>query len=716
MDEKIRAYVCTGCGIGQCMDPQKLARVASEEHGLPVQVHPPLCVPEGVEFLRKDIQQEGAEKIVIAACSERVNWDVFSSDSLQVGMIERVNIREQVAWSKPPNDEETQSLAEDYLRMGIARAQKGKQPEPQTKATERTLLVVGGGITGMTAALEAAGAESDVVLVEKEATLGGWLARFHKMYPTRSPYRELEDPTVDAMIDEIRENPKVTIFTSSQIEKISGEPGSFDVTISQDGVSIPFRVGSAVVATGWEPYDPGGLEHLGFGKYCNVINNVAVEEIAKAGKIARPSDGKPVRSVAFIQRLGSRREDPFSYGSIVGDMVTLKQALYFRKQNPEATVYIFYEDMITPGQYEDFYRRVQEEKRVLFTKGDVKKITEDSDGSLVLDVENTLIGGGIRVTVDMVVLATGMVPTTVQSDILHLGYKQGPELPDLKYGFPNSNYICFPYETRRTGVYAAGCVRESMDVVSSVEDASGAALKAIQSLELISKGSAVHPRVGDLSLPITNLQGCTKCGRCSEECPFGAIEVDEGGFPQLSSNRCRRCGICMGACPTRVISFEDYNVEQLSSMIKAIEFPEDLEKFRILAFACENDAYPAFDMAGINRLAYDASVRVIPVRCLGSLNVVLVIDALSQGIDGVMLMGCKSGADYQCHFIRGSELSQKRAANIQERVGKLMLEEERVKSIEIEITEYDLIPNMVAEFVEVMKRIGPNPYKGFSTL
>ena len=721
MPKSIRTYVCTGCGIGECLNTQKLANVSANELGVDAVVHPPLCVPEGVDLLRKDIETAGADQVVIAACSERVNWDVFSTESLGVSMVERVNIREQVAWSKPPNEEETQMLAEDYVRMGIVRAQKSEPPPPKTEATERAILVVGGGVSGLTAAIEAADSGSDVILVEKAATLGGWLARFHKMYPTRPPYRELEVIDIEGKARQAQDHPRVKVLTSAEVEKISGRPGSFDVLIRQDENPVPVRVGSVVLATGWQPYDPSHIEYLGFGKYPNVIDSVTMEELAAQalspsegkGVIARPSDGKVVQSVAFIQRVGSRTMDRFSYSSSVSDLVALKQAEYVRELNPTAVSYVIYDHMVTPGQAELFYKKVQEEDRIMFTKGDVTGISEDATGNMLVDVENTLIGGNIRLQVDMVVLATGMVPTTAEAGILHLDYKQGPDLPITKHGYPDSNYICFPYETRRTGLYAAGCVREPMDALASSEDATGAALKAIQSLELITQGAAVHPRVRDLSLPVTLLQGCTKCGRCNEECPFGAIEVDQRGYPQLNPSRCRRCGICMGACPVQVISFEDYSVDQLSSVIREITFPDDDTKPRILAFACENDAYPAFDLAGINRLEYDASVRVIPLRCLGSLNIVLVTDALSRGIDGVLLLGCKTGEDYQCHFMEGSELAMRRLANVQETLTRLMLEPERVKAVELEISDYGKIPALIEEFAEQMRAIGPNPYKGF---
>ena len=236
----------------------------------------------------------------------------------------------------------------------------------------------------------------------------------------------------------------------------------------------------------------------------------------------------------------------------------------------------------------------------------------------------------------------------------------------------------------------------------------------MQSIEKSSAGQAVHPRVGDLTYPGFFMQQCTSCGRCTQECPFGALELNEKRNPVLNTNRCRRCGICMGACPVQIISFTDYSVDMLASMIKAVEIPEgDEEKPRILALACENDAYPALDMAGINRLQYPASVRVIPVRCLGSVNSILIADAMSRGFDGVALLGCKPGEDYQCHFIRGSELLQTRMGNVQETLERLALESERVKVMELAISESDRIPAMLEEFVDEIKAVGPNPMKGF---
>jgi quinone-modifying oxidoreductase subunit QmoB len=252
-----------------------------------------------------------------------------------------------------------------------------------------------------------------------------------------------------------------------------------------------------------------------------------------------------------------------------------------------------------------------------------------------------------------------------------------------------------------------------MDAPASMEDATGAALKAIQCVEMTSRGEAVHPRSGDKSYPEFFLQRCTQCKRCTEECPFGVLNEDMKGTPLPNATRCRRCGVCMGACPERIVSFKDYSVEIVSSMIKSVHVPDEFdEKPRILAFACENDAYPALDVLGQHRMRYSPFVRFIPVRCLGSMNVVWVTDALSRGFDGVLLFGCKFGDDYQCHFIKGSELADYRGENVREKLKQMALENERVQLHQIAIDEYEKIPKIVDEFAEMIEEIGMNPFKG----
>jgi quinone-modifying oxidoreductase subunit QmoB len=251
-----------------------------------------------------------------------------------------------------------------------------------------------------------------------------------------------------------------------------------------------------------------------------------------------------------------------------------------------------------------------------------------------------------------------------------------------------------------------------MDGVSCKNDSYGAALKAIQVIENVKLGRAVHPRSGDTSYPDFFLQRCTQCKRCTEECPFGTLDEDDKGTPKPNPNRCRRCGICMGACPERIISFKNYSPQIISSMIKSLEIPEsEEEKPRILAFLCENDAYPSLDVVARKKIQYSPYIRIIPVRCLGSVNIIWIADALSMGYDGIILIGCKYGEDYQCHFIRGSELANKRMENVQEKLKQLVLEPERVEFHTLSIDEFERIPEIFNQFAETIEKLGPNPYK-----
>ena len=753
MEKKIGVYICSGCNLGNVIDVEKLATLAKGEYKVPVcQVHPFLCSDEGAGQIQKDIAAGTVNGIVIAACSPRVKTEVFSFD-LMTTVLDRVNLREQVAWSHEPKlaegkkfDEDIQMLAEDQLRMGIVRVQNMDPPEPYREEINKRILVVGGGVTGMTSALEAAKAGYEVVLVEREASLGGFAAKLFKQYPKTPPYRDLEPSDWSSLEQALDKESRVKVYTAASIEKIAGAPGMFDVSIRQNGNVLTERTGAIVLATGFEPYDATKLTHLGFGQSPNVITSVAMEEMAARGNFARPSDGQAIKSVAFILCAGSRDAQHLPYCSTTCCLTSLKQALYVRENDPETKVYIFYKDIRTPGQYENFYRRVQEDEGIFLTRGQVASVAAGGNGAVTLEVDDTLLGEKIRVQADLVVLATGMVPRTalgeeevltiseegdkdkkkdiasqlliptkiIKSKTLNLAYRQGPELPDLKYGFPDSHFICFPYETRRTGIYAAGPVRQPMDMAFSKQDAAGAALKAIQCVELTSEGKAVHPRAGDMSYPELFMQRCTQCKRCTEECPFGMYNEDEKGNPLPNPTRCRRCGVCMGSCPERIISFKDYSVAMIGSMIKAIEVPEeDEEKPRILVLACENDAYPALDMVGLRGGRYNPYVRIIPLRCLGSLNLIWIADTLSKGIDGILLLGCVHGQDNQCHMAKGSELANYRLTKVQETLNRLALESSRLRIEQIEISDYGRLPGIIDEFLGTIQKVGPNPYKGF---
>ncbi|MBM3333882.1 CoB--CoM heterodisulfide reductase iron-sulfur subunit A family protein [Candidatus Sumerlaeota bacterium] len=416
------------------------------------------------------------------------------------------------------------------------------------KETSRSdaILVIGGGISGLTVAVEATEVGHPVFLIERQASLGGRVAQMNKYFPKLCP------PVCGLEINyqRIRKNAdKIKTLTLAEVEKVSGKVGAFDVTVKThpryvnerctacgDCVSVcpverpnafnygmdktkaiyrpydmayPARyaidmgvcagsgcakcvqackynaieldmapqnvrlnVGAIVVATGWEPKDAAAMENLGFGKCANVITNVMMERLAApsgptGGKILRPSDGKPVRTAVFVQCAGSRDENHLPYCSAVCCLASLKQATYLREQNPEATAHVFYIDLRATGTYEDFLVRTQGDANIVVKKGKVAKVQENPETKdLVVEVEDILGGGKLRMNADLVVLATGVVPSQKTCPLPF-------EIRCDEYGFCAAG-------DQPPGVIAAGTAKAPSDVATAIQDATGAALKAIQ--------------------------------------------------------------------------------------------------------------------------------------------------------------------------------------------------------------------------------------------
>jgi quinone-modifying oxidoreductase subunit QmoA len=420
--------------------------------------------------------------------------------------------------------------------------------EEKAAPLSESILVVGGGISGLTTAIEAAETGYEVFLVEKNPYLGGRVAQLNQYFPKLCP------PTCGLEINfrRIKDNPLIKVLTMAEVEKVEGTPGSYEVTVKinpryvnenctccgdcatacqkevdseynfglgkEKAAYLPFemafparyvidpsiigtedaqrcqeacqydavdldmeaktmnlQVGAIVWATGWEPYDAAKIDNLGFGTYPNIITNMMLERFASPsgpsqGKITRPSDGKEPESVAFVQCAGSRDENHLPYCSYICCMASLKHATYFREQYPDAKIYIFYIDVRAPGQrYEKFYNKIKEDENVFLIKGKVAEVSEDADTkNITVVAENAVTGEKISQTADMVVLATGMQPTAADN-----------KLPaDLKYN--EDGFIINDFD--KGGMFAAGCANKPADVVSSNQNATGMALKAIQTL------------------------------------------------------------------------------------------------------------------------------------------------------------------------------------------------------------------------------------------
>ncbi len=411
-------------------------------------------------------------------------------------------------------------------------------------AENKSILVVGGGISGISVAVEAAEVGYKVHLVERNAYLGGRVAQLNKYFPKLCPpYCGLE-----INFRRIRPNPDIDVLTMSEVVNVQGDPGNFTVTIKtnpryvnsactacgkcaevcpaervngfnygmnktkaaylphtlafpmkyaidrsacasgckaceeackygavelgQQPATAELKVGTIVYATGWKPYDMGNLKLLGEGKMKNVISNVMMERLASpggptGGKILRPSDGREAKVVGFVQCAGSRDENHLSHCSSVCCMASIKQAFYLRDQYADSKAEIFYIDLRTPGRYEKFLNRAQADENIKFTKGKVAAVSEDpSTGDVTVELEDVLAGTKRKATVDMLVLATGMEPEMKGSTGAASINQDGFALADLQ----------------KPGIYSTGVAKSPVDVMTSIQDAAGTALKAMQSI------------------------------------------------------------------------------------------------------------------------------------------------------------------------------------------------------------------------------------------
>ena len=707
MSSNLGIYVCKGCRIGEILDVDSLCeKMSGELQPHFCSTHDALCSPAGIEAMRSKILDDELQGCVVAGCGKGTRDEAFDWQNDLV--VERVNIREWVAWSLEEG-EDMQMAAEDYIRMGFAGLQHTAAVKPYIlDQNSEEIIVVGGGVTGMKAALEGAGNGYTIHLVEKSDQLGGWSAKWNKQIPFDQPFHQLREPVALKMIEEVTSNPSIRVYLNTTIERIDGQPGEFAVKLT-GGHQSDLKAGAIVTASGWKPYKPEGEDFFGLGKVPGVITSVDLEESIRQDPSMKSNEFVTRGSYLFVQCAGSRDKNHLPYCSSVCCGISLKQARIIRESDPDSIVYIVYKDIRTPGFLEDFYQAVQDDPGIIFIRGDILSI-QSGNGKIGVGISDKLLGEEVSVEVNRVVLATGMVPN--DSKDLKLGYRLGQGIPELKYDFSDSHFICFPYESRRTGIYAAGGLRAPMDIPSAMADGAGAMLKAIQMIESSKRGEAVHPRAGDRSYPELYLERCTDCKRCTEECPFGTYDETPSGTPVVHPNRCRRCGICLGACPERVISFADFSITLLSEKIKSVEVPDEFEeKPRVLLFLCENDALPALELAARKGMKMSPFIRIIPVRCLGSINRVWVSDALSKGYDGILQIGCKPGDDYQCHFIHGSELAEQRSDIYEETLSSMMLEPERISTEFVEITDYMMIIEHIDNYMEEVDLMGPNPFK-----
>ncbi len=331
-------------------------------------------------------------------------------------MVERVSLREQVVWSHPPNEEDTQMLAEDLLQMGMARVTRAKAATPTSEPIETGVLVVGGGVAGLEAARGASGLGHAVVLVEKDETLGGRTKGLRFQTPGRPPYDTLVPSRLPDLVAAVQDDPQIKVLTQARVKAIKGQPGQFSVEVETPSGVESFQSGAIVQATGARPYDATKLGHLGYGSSSNVITSHELEAMLSRGELGRPSDGKLPGRVVFVQCAGSRDPEHLPYCSSECCGVTLRQIAVIHKDHPEVETVTVYKDMRTGGQLERFYQAVQTQPGSLFTRGEVSAV--EGNGNLKVHLKESLLGDDVSLDADLVVLAVGMVPNSADGEAI----------------------------------------------------------------------------------------------------------------------------------------------------------------------------------------------------------------------------------------------------------------------------------------------------------
>jgi heterodisulfide reductase subunit A len=480
--------------------------------------------------------------------------------------------------------------------------------------------------------------------------------------------------------------------------------GLYAINLEQKPEEITLKVGTIIVAPGYDVYDPSKNNDYGYGIYENVITSLEFERLVIAagptrGEVVRRSDHKLPKHVGFITCVGSRDEKIGNpYCCNVGCTNTLKQAFLIKEHHPETEVHIFYMDVRTES--EEFYQRLRE-MGVNFIRGKPSEVEEDPETkNLIIKVEHTTLGRVIEVEVDMLILTVGVRPprglTELQS-ILHI--------PTDPNGFLLASHPKLkPVETYMDGIYICGAAQAPKDIHTSVSQARGAAATAAGPMALreVTIESITSRVIKEL---------CTGCAICVKYCPFSAIKVEKLRKPaEVIEAACKGCGTCSAECPSNAISMRHFTDEQVLAQVRAaLEMnPES----KILAFLCNWCSYAGADLAGVSRIKYPASGRVVRVMCSGRVDADFILEAFKKGANQVLVAGCHPG---DCHYVSGNLNAEKRIKKLKEKLQNLGIDPDRLRLEWISAAEGDKFARVMREMTEKIPLFQEAALKGSLT-
>jgi len=571
----IAVYLC-GCRgeISRYLDLESIAAaMRGDPRVVTVAIHDDLCSREGQEFLKNEFRSKSFERVAVGACTPNIQGLILAKALEEGGLnkylFEQVNIREHCAWVHPEKKAATRK-AKALVRGAVARAEKLQPLEDIDIPIKDSALVIGGGVTGMQAALDIANAGFKVHLIERTGELGGRTYRLSMTFPTHNCgiccVQYCKECVFTPKIEDVLQNPNIEVMLSTEIEDMTGGFGSRHVVLRTPKGKRELDVGTIIVATGSKTFDPKRIPELRYGHpdviTAEELEHILVKERERGGGLRRPSDGKVPRTVNFIQCVGSRDKTKGNlHCSLVCCTYAIGQAREIKKTIPDANVYIHYIDLRGPYRgFEEFYQAAKEEG-VNFVRGRVSEVVEDR-GRLFVRASDTDSDTLLNIESDLIVLSVGQEPADGSDRLAKMLHIQ----TDIDRFMKDINPM-FPSEFRR-GIYVAGTAQGPKGIRYSIEDAKAAAASAI---ELMKKGKTKFPRI----VAFVDEERCRGCGRCEKTCEYEAIQIVENPktkalVSKIDEIRCEGCGQCAVACCNKAITVNGYRLEQVEATVRAI--------------------------------------------------------------------------------------------------------------------------------------------------
>lgn len=562
--QRIGVYVCwCGTNIAKMVDVEA---VAEEIGKLPDVViaknYKYMCSDPGQDLIIKDIKDHDLNRVVVAACSPRIHEPTFRKALQNAGlnpyMFEMANIREHVSWVHNDREEATKK-AKALISGSINRIHFHEELDKRTVEINPASLVLGAGVSGMSAALDIADAGKKVYLVEKSQSLGGHAAHLDLTYPYLNSAVQLLKP----MIYRIKNHPNIDLFLDSRVTEVNGYVGNFEGKIrSGAGKELELSFGNIIVATGLKTFDPAVMANYGYGKQPDVLTSGEFEKMLRSGNI-QTAAGQAPKNVAIVHCVGSRNPDQHEYCSRTCCATALKYSNQIRSALPGTNIYQLYADMRTFGKgCEEMYAATSRKNVMflMFDKFDLPVVKATGSGDtvpMVVELNEKLSGQTVEVPADMVILMVGM---EAQDDAKETAQMVGISMCGNEF-YIEKHPKLDPVATTTDGVYIVGACQGPKDIPDSVAQARAAAARI---LATIAQGSVEV----EVTTAVVNEDICCGCQTCVGVCPYTAVRYDEEKKVSIVNEvLCKGCGTCGSACPTGAIRSRHFTDQQILSQI-----------------------------------------------------------------------------------------------------------------------------------------------------